>query len=324
MKLPKPYAQIFSTSIKIIIVLVAAIYICRKALTPEFHKLLEWPETGAGFWILLLVLTALNWMLEAWKWKYLVSSLEPVGWGRAIGAVLAGITMGIATPNRTGEFLGRIFSLEKTNRADGFFLAAAGSFFQLLVTLLCGALGFLLLRFERETHLVKNDFPILVYGILVFGLIGIILLFLFSSGFRKSVFRLPVLKKYTAKEELYSNLQQKYYTPVFAFSLARYLVFATQFVLLLYAYGLQADLLTAFAAVAVTYLVVTVIPSFAFTDVVVRGSAAVAIIGHYSGNERGALIASLVLWVVNVALPALAGIYFVWRLRFLKPVADER
>lgn len=322
MKLPAPYARILSTCIKISIVGIAAVYIYRKAARPEYNELFEWPDAGAGFWMALALLTVLNWFLETWKWKYLAASLEPISWGRAAGGVLAGITMGIATPNRTGEFVGRIFSLRKSAPADVFFVAAVGSFFQFLVTLLCGLAGFLLLQNAQRTQLLDRDFPLMLYSVLVGVIILLLLLFLFSATFRKRVFALPFLKKYAAKEKIYSSLQQARYLPVFLLSLGRYLVFASQFVMLLYVYGMHPEPVQAYAAVALTYLVVTIVPSFALTEVVVRGSAAVAIIGSFSGNERGALLASLLLWIINIALPALPGIYFVWRLRFFKTPAD--
>ncbi|MBK7946332.1 MAG: flippase-like domain-containing protein [Flavobacteriales bacterium] len=54
------------------------------------------------------VLMLLNWGLESRKWRILVSDVERISRWRAFMATLAGTPIGLITPNRVGEFVGRV------------------------------------------------------------------------------------------------------------------------------------------------------------------------------------------------------------------------
>jgi hypothetical protein len=56
------------------------------------------------------------------------------------------------------------------------------------------------------------------------------------------------------------------------------------------------------------------LPSFALTELGVRGSIAVMLFQNVSDNISGALLAVVLLWIINVALPALIGCVYVFNL----------
>ena len=62
------------------------------------------------------VLMPLNMAIETRKWQKSVLPVEKVPFRKAYTAIFTGITAGMMFPNRTGDFLGRIFILEKGNR----------------------------------------------------------------------------------------------------------------------------------------------------------------------------------------------------------------
>ena len=51
----------------------------------------------------------LNWLVEALKWRYMISKIENISIMTAYRAVLTGITVSTFTPNRIGEYGGRVF-----------------------------------------------------------------------------------------------------------------------------------------------------------------------------------------------------------------------
>jgi uncharacterized membrane protein YbhN (UPF0104 family) len=59
--------------------------------------------------ILVIVLMFVNWSLEALKWKISVQSVQPVSFFRSLKAIFSGVSFSVTTPNRTGEYLGRVF-----------------------------------------------------------------------------------------------------------------------------------------------------------------------------------------------------------------------
>ena len=58
-------------------------------------------------------------------------------------AVFLGITVSIFTPNRIGEFGGRIFCLKSADRIKGVIITILGNVAQLLVTIIFGSIAFL-------------------------------------------------------------------------------------------------------------------------------------------------------------------------------------
>ena len=75
---------------------------------------------------------------EARKWQKSVLPVENVPFKKAFMAIFTGVTAGMMFPNRTGDFLGRIFILEKGNRLKAAMLTFVGNIAQMLVTVTLG------------------------------------------------------------------------------------------------------------------------------------------------------------------------------------------
>ena len=75
-----------------------------------------------------------NWSIDAIKWQFLVSKLEKVTFWLALKAVFLGITVSIFTPNRVGEFGGRVFCLQHADRIKAVLVTIFGNITQLVST----------------------------------------------------------------------------------------------------------------------------------------------------------------------------------------------
>jgi hypothetical protein len=64
------------------------------------------------------------------------------------------------------------------------------------------------------------------------------------------------------------------------------------------------------------YLAMAVIPTFALTEIGVRGSTAIFFIGLFSTNISGILSASIFLWIINLAVPAIIGSFLFSKSKF--------
>ena len=104
---------------------------------------------------LVVLMMLLNWFLESLKWRFLISKIERVTINRSIRAIFSGITVSAFTPNRVGEYAGRVFCLEKGDRIQAVLITVIGSMAQLITTIVFGLIGVLLL-------------PNLMYSIVVF------------------------------------------------------------------------------------------------------------------------------------------------------------
>lgn len=309
MKPARAQIRLLSLLLKVAIVSAALIYLVqhtnRSALQVQFSYFADAP---LYVWLGVFLLLPLNWSLEALKWKLLVKPLHQLSFLQALNAVFAGVTAGTATPNRIGESAGRIFLLPRTVRVEALGLAAAGSAAQLAVTTFAAAAGILL----TQDLLLLPEINLLQAAL--FGLAVLAVCFAAFLLVRRNV-------QYQKLISTLRGITAKTVAVILALSALRYLVYLFQFMLLLRAAGIDLDAFLLAAAVAVTYGLITLIPTFAFTEIVVRGSAAAAVIGGMSGNEPAALSAALVLWAVNVGLPAIAGIWPVLHFRFFK--ADD-
>ncbi len=299
----------FSISLKVAIVLLAAGYVAQRFLfTADEHSITEHLAAAVASepftFLLVLLLMPVNWLLEAWKWKLAAGRHVHISIARALKGVLAGVTIGTATPNRVGEFAGRIFMEKGGDRVQLLLLSFVCSFCQVAVTIIAGMAGLAMME-ERA------------------GLSDVQLVFVFSAGIL--FFCLPLLlkfipEKWKARTNALREFPAGLFTRVLLLSAIRYAVYVTQFILLLGIYfpG-ELPVLPLLACVMTAYLVVTMIPTFSFTEVLVRGSIA-GFVFEGSGvlDYREGFVVAVVLWTINVALPSLVGSVYVFRLKFFK------
>ncbi|MGD0710370.1 MAG: lysylphosphatidylglycerol synthase domain-containing protein [Bacteroidales bacterium] len=325
--------KIYSLIIKLVVIAVACLYIYWRLFVKEnigdtlqsFHAI----NTSAFISVLVSVflLMFLNWGIESVKWKYLIKKIETISFIKSLIAVLTGITVSIFTPNRVGEFAGRVFVLEKADRWKAVLITMLGNFSQLLVTIIAGAIGFLFFAKKYINPGATQEYYF--YGLLMIVVIMVVLLLLlfFNVSFLTNVVnRLPAkLDKVKQYGEVFSLYSKRELLLILLFSFGRYIIFNAQFYLLLHLFGVNIPLNETIMMTAMIYLVMAAIPTFAFTELGIRGSVAVYFIGMYfemhnpaGANDLGILAASTVLWLINLAIPALIGVLLIFKLKFFR------
>ncbi len=280
--------------------------------------------------LLVVLMMVINWGLEAYKWRYLIGKVEKVGFLNALQAVFTGISVSSVIPNRVGEFFGRVFVLKTAGRIESILITVVGSISQLLITVLAGSVALLIFI---PQFLSKTGFS---HGYLYYLLITLVLslnVILLALYFQISF--LTTLKERYLKNSL--SRFQKFFR-VFAFyhnrelaivmmlSFARYMVFSTQFFLLLQLFDVKIPYFNALVLIALIYFIMAIIPTITLTELGIRGSVALYIFGLYfshssllsAGNNTGIFAASTLLWMINIGIPALVGILFVFRLQFFR------
>ena len=129
-----------------------AIYAQLKAASNDWANLLHqglslraWVYIGAA-WLLV----AVNWSLEAAKWQTLLRHLVPQSIGTALYSVLRGVALALFTPNRIGEYGGRLWDLPADARWEGLLALLVSNMLQLSVNLLFGLIGFSLYCYWQQ------------------------------------------------------------------------------------------------------------------------------------------------------------------------------
>lgn len=247
-------------------------------------------------------------------------------------AVFAGITVSFFTPNRVGEFLGRVFVLNTADRIKSSVLTIVGSLTQLVITLTVGSLA-LLLFLNRYTSLFLSLNPIISAGVVsawlffvVLLIVGLYYLRLFAGSEKKDLhenWRNKLLKSLNILQSIPASLLTK----IIFLSLCRYIVFTFQACLLLRWMGISISLSDSIILVSVVFLILTAIPTMAIAELGVRGSVATFLFGFYERNQTGymtgtwdvqVIVTFSLLWIINIGIPALIGSFTLGKLHFFR------
>lgn len=271
---------------------------------------------------LVLVLMPFSWSIEAIKWQKLVHYVEVVPFWKAFQAIFAGITISVFTPNRIGEYGGRILLVKPENKVQVIIATLVGSLSQLVVLLsvgFCGLVYFISWQMNPDIWLLYA---------LIFGLILSILLMFFCylnidlviPLFRK----IPVLRRAT----LYINVVSKYSSRelivVLLYSLGRYSVYSFQYYLLLQFFGIDVPFFEALASIALIFLLQTSIPLPPLMGLLVRGQVALYVWKFFTLNEIAILSTTFGLWFINIIIAALIGTIFILNINVLKSFGYDK
>ena len=279
---------------------------------------------GFSYLLALTVLMLCNWGLEAVKWRILVAPVQRISFGQSFKAVLSGVSFSISTPNRIGEYLGRMLYLPEGKRLKIIALTLVGSLAQLLVTLWAGTFAFIALR---ERLIDGGLLHPLAYQFGVFGLLfvcAVLTLFYFNVGglekWLESVLRkvswLPLL---TALQEFGMQRLGR----LLLLSVVRYAVFVIQYLLAFRLFSVTVSLLPAVGVMGLVFLALAIIPSVVLLEVGIRGEVSLKLIGLFSANSLGILLTSVTIWLINLVIPALAGSILILGLKLFKQRYEE-
>jgi len=270
--------------------------------------------------VLVFFLMFVNWSIDAIKWQFLVSKLEKVSFWLALKAVFLGITVSIFTPNRVGEFGGRVFCLQQADRVKAVLVTIFGNITQLVTTIIFGVLAFLFFS-SLYTHLLftKSDYGIYILLVLSVVVFTVLIYLLYNVSQLSSLFsRWKFLDKYKSYAPVFSLFSSKDISKVLFLSMLRYGVYSFQFYLLIKFANIEINLLQSLKMSALTFLSMSIIPTIALTELGVRGSVAIYFFGFISSNAIGIMTASFALWIINLVVPAIIGVFFVYQLKFFR------
>jgi len=271
------------------------------------------------FWLAFL-LWPVNWGIESLKWKKILAQLEPVNFYEAFRAVLAGTGVTMLTPNRTGEFAGRILFVSPENRITAISLTFLGSMAQLLVTLFMGLIGLWAIRLEVFGRLLPENWSFGVQGdLLLFATVllnALLFLLFFQVGrFVNFLRRFRIFNSLMRHFDLLQGFSRKQLLRIIILSFFRYLVFILQYILLLQVFVPGIHPAESLVLLLVFYLIMTAIPSIGLTELPLRAAASVQIFGLVTSDVLGVQVAAFSIWCINLLIPAAIGSMFLARVR---------
>jgi len=288
----------------------------------------SWVNIKASFtdtrvlnFILVFVLMFVNWSLEALKWKISVQGVQPVSFFKSLKAIFSGVSFSVTTPNRTGEYLGRVLYMDDGNRLRVISLTILGSISQLLVTIFFGLLGLLILR-PDITNMNLSGWMEWVKDL---GIIGasiafiVLTVFYFRIGWLvKWIDKIPAIKKYIWLINELEKTDTTLLLRLLSISLLRYLVFATQYFLLFRFFGVEVNWWEGFWATAIVFFVMAITPTIELFEVVKKMYVTKEIFAIFTVNTLAIGFVTTTIWVINLVIPAAIGSLLILGIKFFK------
>lgn len=268
---------------------------------------------------LLILLIGPNWLLEAAKWHSLLNPSHPISFAKTVAAVLAGVSLALLTPQRIGEYAGRLLLLPPGARWAGLCAKITGNVAQLLITLSVGGLTAMLLARQMDA-ISPNTAK---------WWAGVHLLLMLSGGFiylnphrLKRILPDPLPLTGVLRHARPLSALLTFQTPalmkVLALAALRYGVYGLQYFLLLGIFGVPVSLPNAIIGIGAFFFWQSVFPLTNLAGLAVRSNLAVWIWGHFGADPVAAISAALFLWILNLVLPALLGTFCLVRVRISK------
>ena len=271
---------------------------------------------------IVIFLMIINWSIEALKWKISIQKVQPVSFSRSFRAILSGVSFSVSTPNRIGEYLGRILYIEEGNRLRVISLTIVSSMSQLIITLLAGSVGLFFIRKNIETGDTMQGLDSFWLQVLQYGVI-IVLLILTGIYFRLSLLinlvdKLRNNNRYSWLIGSLKDIDATLLLKLLSLSAIRYIVFVGQYFLLFRLFEVNIGWWECFWAVSVIFLVLAIIPTFAIAELGLRGNVSLKLIGLFSTNSLGISLTIATIWIINLVLPAIAGSLLILSVKIFK------
>ena len=271
----------------------------------NYAELLE-RFSEAEWWQLLCLMVCValfpvNRLCEAWKWQFLVRGIEPMNILEAQRQVYYGTLAGFVTPYKIGEYPGRALLFRKTGQ-------------HWLSATCMGMIG----GYAMTTIIIVAGLPSVIYWLapnssLLWSIVSALICAL------AAIFALPalmrVLQQRNWKSEQSRLLIQSMagLTPtdiskLLGISLLRYSIFIVQLLLCLLFCGVQLRIQSMIATLPLYYLLITVTPNVPAAEIAVRGAWAAVIFERFGSDvTAAAIIATLLLWLINTIFPLVIG-----------------
>lgn len=267
------------------------------------------------FWLVVLLMFV-NWLLEAKKWQVLLLPLQQLSLGTAFKAVLAGCSITMLTPNRIGEYGGRILYVKEHNRLQAISLTILGSMSQLMITLIIGTAGLLIMQYHSADDagtfkMLPAIFSNTLLAISIFFTLGLILVYLRINFIIALLKKIPFLKKALKYMLVLEQVSRKQLLRIVVLSGIRYLVFILQYMLLLQVMAVTVNPFLCFWLLSIFYLIMVLAPTIGFTEFPIRATASVQLFALYSTNILGIQAAALGIWLLNIVVPAILGSFLI-------------
>jgi uncharacterized membrane protein YbhN (UPF0104 family) len=271
-----------------------------------------------------IALMVINWSIEAAKWRLSIKGIQRISFFKAFKAVLSGVSVSVSTPNRVGEYLGRLLYMNEGNRLKTISITIIGNMSQLIITLLAGCIGIIVLypNIGGAQIISTIGVKVILYGVI--AVLVILTLFYFRLPLLvKWIDRLLGTGRYAYLVKALENFNATLLLQLLSLSAVRFIVFIIQYYLLFRLFDVQVSWWQVFWAISVSFLILAIIPTIALIELFQRRIVVKTLVGLYSSNELGITLATAGIWFINLIIPAIIGSLLILSIKKIFTNKDE-
>ena len=274
----------------------------------------SWHQTGSWIYLWLCFLFfAINISLEVIKWFFLVNIVEQVSFYSAIFSYFAGMAFSIVTPNRIGEYPGRILYLGKANTVDYINVSLLGTIVQLLSVFIFGFVA-ILYYYNVYPSFMSGLSLLFCFSILLFS----VLIYLKHESWLLFLKRFKWSEKILVYFKIFTRFTSRMQLLILCISLLRFAVYTSQFLMLLLWLNIKMPLIDGWCLSALFFWIMTVIPSVSLSEIGIRSAVSIYLFQQYSQNSVGIVVATVGIWFINLILPSLVGCIIMFKMKIFK------
>jgi hypothetical protein len=270
--------------------------------------------------IVAVLFMPINWLLETYKWYLLLNSQIIISFKQCTKAVLGGLAFSMNTPNRLGEYVGRLIHLKEGQRLTGANFSIISGLAQLLVTIIAGIFALLFLRValiaNHPTDAISQFLTkTWVLWVLIFSVILLLFFYFYYAQIIQFIAKIIPIKRVISFVATIQKTSGRLLIYILFISTVRFIIFTTQYLLIWNALGIKFELINGFAIVSLIFLLLAIIPTIAIAELGIRGKVALYVAGSFSPHWLALTAGTILIWFLNLVVPAIVGTFSLWNIK---------
>lgn len=262
------------------------------------------------------VLSFVNVELQYYKWKITCGHLlNETNNKKIFASLFYGFAAGSFTPARVGEYFGRAIVFKSKSLIEVTVATLIDKLFPLLMVASLGTISSIL--FLHYYYHVSFYITVSLFIVFFTCLYFIVMLFVNPKFWENILFKKlrssAHLNNLFEKLKPLQTLDKKYSLQMTVISILFYSCFLLQYSLLVISFSGNWNLLNYLWAGNLIMFAKTIIPPVSFAELGIREGASVFFLSYFGESQAAAFNASFFLFIINVLLPALAGLIFFFR-----------
>lgn len=265
---------------------------------------------------LAVLLMVPNITMQFQKWKFLAKQVVGTREDAELGkAFFMGILFGSFTPGRLGEYLGRKLALKDEGLLEVTIVTFLDKIFNLFFIAGVGALSLTLFLYVTiEVPAIAATALFVTIAILFFLFMHLLISEIWwNNSVVKYISKFRFLKNYRERFLILKDLDKSLISRLMLYSGGIYIIILLQYALLVMSFSGQNDILNYVWGAALFFYTKSFIPAFTWGELGVREAVSIFYLTSFGLSEAVGFNASLFLFLINIFLPSLPGVWFLLR-----------